>query len=116
MMRGPVNVGWRSGIVTACFRQAGFPSKVTLYETWNPMLHVRNGTYLHITRPRQNARGPSPLIRRTLIVLVLLALGCPDGVAEPAHCGAPAEIGDGWPIAAPADVGLDHAVLCGVHQ
>jgi|SRR3954447_3042727 hypothetical protein len=56
------------------------------------------------------------LTRRTMtMALGTLAAGMTGrraAVARPSGCGAPADIGDGWRIAKPEDVGIDGARLC----
>jgi CubicO group peptidase (beta-lactamase class C family) len=49
---------------------------------------------------------------RIILAALAIALVSPTARGESISCGAPAEIGDGWPIATPASVGLDSAVLC----
>ena len=53
----------------------------------------------------------SALVRSIAILLVFLA---PAPVLAESGCGAPADLGDGWRVAAPADQGLDPALLCAI--
>jgi CubicO group peptidase (beta-lactamase class C family) len=53
-------------------------------------------------------------LRSLLLALVLVA--APAAAQETKTCGLPAQIGDGWSFAAPADVGIDGAALCGIDK
>jgi len=57
-----------------------------------------------------------PITRRPLVIgLGLTALPLPSAVfAQSSRCSMPADLSDGWRVAAPAVIGLDGSQLCGM--
>src|SRR5687767_11887718 len=53
-----------------------------------------------------------PMQMKTLAVA--LCLLSPAAAAQEKDCGAPADLNDGWRVSAPAEAGLDPALLCAI--
>ncbi len=51
-----------------------------------------------------------------MLVLALLAFAAPLQAQEAKNCGVPTDIGDGWTLATPADVGMDAERLCSLDK
>jgi uncharacterized membrane protein len=53
-------------------------------------------------------------MRRIAALTLCLTLSAIRLPASAAECGAPAEMGDCWPVSSPSDQGLDAALICGI--
>ncbi len=51
-----------------------------------------------------------------MLALALLAFAAPLQAQDAKNCGMPTDIGDGWTLASPADVGMDTERLCGLDK
>src|SRR5271169_4104065 len=110
------SVGWKADSLHRTFARAkldGIPYHATPCRASRPRAFRITGLGENAVGSSLRAIGESLAMRRLgIAVAAMLTLS-----AHPAHadeCGKPADLHDGWEVAAPEAQGLDPAVLCSV--